>query len=132
MGMLTTYDDVLQAAKKIGVDLTETREEDGKVVLRGNAEYPFDRDRLWDQIKTHSNWQSETNVMLEVKQSSPYGVWKVQGGDTLSRIAKTVYGDAQAYPKIFELNKDQLKNPDQIKPGQQLKLPSRDASGHIA
>jgi LysM domain len=132
MSLLTNYDDVLQTAKKVGVNLTETKEENGKVVLRGNTEFAFDRDRLWDQIKTHGNWQNEIIVMLDVKQTALYGIWQVQGGDTLSKIAKTVYGDPKAYPKIFDINKDQLQDPDQIKVGQKLKLPNRDASGHVA
>jgi nucleoid-associated protein YgaU len=47
----------------------------------------------------------------------------VKSGDTLSKIAKQHLGDANAYMKIFELNRDQLKDPDVIKPGQVLKLP---------
>jgi nucleoid-associated protein YgaU len=39
------------------------------------------------------------------------------------KIAKQHLGDANAYMKIFELNRDQLKDPDVIKPGQVLKLP---------
>ena len=45
-------------------------------------------------------------------------------GDTLSRIAKTVYGDAMKYPVIFEANKPMLKHPDKIYPGQVLRIPS--------
>ncbi|MDQ3214020.1 MAG: LysM peptidoglycan-binding domain-containing protein, partial [Acidobacteriota bacterium] len=41
----------------------------------------------------------------------------------LSKIAKQHLGDGNAYMRIFELNKDQLSNPDLIKPGQVLKLP---------
>ena len=47
----------------------------------------------------------------------------MKSGDTLSKIAKEHLGDANAYMKIFEANRDQLKNPDLIKPGQVLKLP---------
>ena len=47
----------------------------------------------------------------------------VKSGDTLSKIAKEAYGDANAYMKIFNENKDQLTDPDKIKPGQVLKLP---------
>jgi nucleoid-associated protein YgaU len=38
-------------------------------------------------------------------------------------IAKKHLGNASAYMKIFELNKDQLTDPDKIKPGQVLHLP---------
>jgi nucleoid-associated protein YgaU len=47
----------------------------------------------------------------------------VKAGDTLGKIAKERMGNASAYMKIFELNKDQLSDPDKIKPGQVLRLP---------
>jgi nucleoid-associated protein YgaU len=47
----------------------------------------------------------------------------VASGDTLSKIAKKFYGDAAQYNKIFEANRDQLKDPDKIQVGQKLKVP---------
>jgi nucleoid-associated protein YgaU len=47
----------------------------------------------------------------------------VVAGDTLGAIAKKYYGKASLYSKIFEANKDVLKNPDVIKPGQKLRIP---------
>ena len=47
----------------------------------------------------------------------------VQSGDTLSKIAKEVYGDANAYNRIFEANKPMLSDPDKIYPGQVLVIP---------
>ena len=44
-------------------------------------------------------------------------------GDTLSKIAKKYYGDANKYPVIFEANKPMLKDPDKIYPGQVLRIP---------
>ena len=44
-------------------------------------------------------------------------------GDTLSKIAKSMYGDANKWRKIYEANTDILKNPDVIRPGQVLKIP---------
>ena len=49
--------------------------------------------------------------------------YTVKSGDTLSKIAKEHLGNANAYMKIFELNKDQLTDPNMIKPGQVLRLP---------
>ena len=40
--------------------------------------------------------------MLDLKQGALYGMSQAQGGDTLSKIAKTFYGDPKAYPKIFD------------------------------
>ncbi len=48
----------------------------------------------------------------------------VKSGDTLSKIAKEAYGDANAYMKIFEANKPMLSNPDKIYPGQVLRIPA--------
>ena len=50
-------------------------------------------------------------------------IHEVKPGDTLSKIAKKEYGDANKWSKIFEANKDILKDPDKIYPGQQLKIP---------
>jgi nucleoid-associated protein YgaU len=49
----------------------------------------------------------------------------VKSGDTLSKIAKEHYGDANAYNAIFEANKPMLKHPDKIFPGQVLRVPVR-------
>jgi nucleoid-associated protein YgaU len=48
----------------------------------------------------------------------------VKAGDTLGKIAKELLGDASAYPRIFDANRDQLSDPDKIKPGQVLNIPA--------
>ena len=50
-------------------------------------------------------------------------IHEVKPGDTLSKIAKQEYGDASKWTEIFEANKDILKDPNQIFPGQKLKIP---------
>jgi len=50
--------------------------------------------------------------------------YTVVKGDTLSAIAKTQYGNANAYMKIFDANKPMLSNPDKIYPGQVLRIPA--------
>jgi nucleoid-associated protein YgaU len=49
--------------------------------------------------------------------------YTVKAGDTLGKIAKETLGNASAYNEIFNLNRDQLVDPDKIKPGQVLKIP---------
>jgi nucleoid-associated protein YgaU len=49
--------------------------------------------------------------------------YTVSKGDTLSKIAKQFYGDANKWRRIFEANRDVIKNPDLIHPGQVLKVP---------
>lgn len=48
----------------------------------------------------------------------------VVSGDSLSKIAKRYYGDATKWPRIHDANRDQIKDPDLIHPGQRLKIPS--------
>jgi len=48
----------------------------------------------------------------------------VEKGDTLSEIAKKFYGKASEYHKVFEANRDQLSDPDKIRPGQVLRIPT--------
>lgn len=48
----------------------------------------------------------------------------VKPGDSLSRIAKAQYGDANQWRRIYEANRDQIKDPDLIHPGQSLRIPS--------
>jgi nucleoid-associated protein YgaU len=54
---------------------------------------------------------------------APAQTYTVKKGDSLSKIAKRVYGDAQQWRKIHEANRDIIDNPDLIYPGQVLKLP---------
>ena len=49
--------------------------------------------------------------------------YPVEKGDTLSGIAKRLYGDDNKYMQIFEANKPMLSHPDKIYPGQVLRFP---------
>jgi uncharacterized protein YidB (DUF937 family) len=49
--------------------------------------------------------------------------YTVSSGDTLSKIAKQFYSDANQWPRIFDANRDILSNPDRISPGQHLRIP---------
>jgi nucleoid-associated protein YgaU len=83
-------------------------------------------------LKAVPDWKTDINADITVVPSAqPVGTsgaggrtYIVKAGDTLSKIAKEHLGDANAYMKIFNANKDQLSDPDRIKPGQVLKLPA--------
>ena len=70
---------------------------------------------------------AKVNDMLTVADGGgPESTYReVKSGDTLSKIAKEAYGDANAYMKIFEANKPMLSNPDKIYPGQKLRIPPK-------
>jgi nucleoid-associated protein YgaU len=50
-------------------------------------------------------------------------IYVVVSGDSLSKIAKREYGNANEWKRIFDANQDLLKDPDKIFPGQKLKIP---------
>ena len=64
----------------------------------------------------------KSSVSSTIDESTNY---IVENGDNLSKIARRFYGDANAWKSIFEVNRDQLTNPDRIKPGQILKIPPK-------
>jgi nucleoid-associated protein YgaU len=57
------------------------------------------------------------------EQSNGGRTYVVVKGDSLSAIAKREYGDANAWHRIYEANRDVIKDPDLIHPGQTLRLP---------
>ena len=69
---------------------------------------------------------AKVNNMMSVDQSAPEATfYTVVSGDTLSKISKTNYGDANKYMVIFEANKPMLSDPNKIYPGQVLRIPPR-------
>jgi nucleoid-associated protein YgaU len=119
-------------------------ERDGKLVFKGSVATEAEKNEIWDAIKTIPTWKNEVLADIQVTggpsapaSKSPAAApaaapvaapaaaktYTVKAGDTLSAIAKAHLGSAGAYMKIFELNKDQLTDPDEIKPGQVLRLP---------
>ena len=53
--------------------------------------------------------------------------YTIQKGDSLSKIAEKVYGDMHKWKALFEANREVIKDPDLIYPGQQIRVPSLDA-----
>ncbi len=125
MSLADKYGDVLGLAQQIGVKDGNWKEEGGKFKLWGTTEYQLDANRLWDKIKEHPGWENEVVADIKAERSDILGIYEVKPGDTLSKIAKHVLDDANRYQSIFELNTDQLKDPNMIRVGQKLKIPNR-------
>jgi LysM repeat protein len=125
MALMDKYSDLFQLANKIGMKDPDVKEETGKLKIKGKTEYQLDTNRLWDNIKTHQGWENEIVADIRPERTDIFGVVTVASGDTLSKLAKTYLGDTNRYMEIFKANGDLLTNPDQIKVGQQLKIPAR-------
>ena len=125
MSLVDKYRSVVEPAKRWAPKDADVHEENGKLIVRGTTEYQLGKDKIWDEIKKQSGWENEVQADIKVEKSDIYGVWEVQSGDSLSKIAKSVYDDGSQYMRIFEANRGLLKDPDMIQPGQKLTIPNR-------
>jgi nucleoid-associated protein YgaU len=129
MDLRAKYDQAIQTAKRLGFQGGATQEGD-KLHFKGTVHSEDEKNQIWNAIKTVGDWKNDINAditVVGVPAGAAVGTsgksYTVKAGDTLSKIAREHLGDANAYMKIFNENKDQLTDPDKIKPGQVLKLP---------
>ena len=128
MGLRDTYAYAIQTSK--GKFHGNAEERDGKLYFKGTVATEAEKNEIWTAIKTIPTWKNDVEADIQVtggpaaSATAKATTYTVKSGDTLSKIAKDHLGSAGAYMKIFEANKDQLTDPDKIKPGQVLKIPS--------
>lgn len=126
MGLRDMYAYAITTAK--GKFQGSADERDGKLYFKGTVATEAHKNEIWSAIKTIPSWQQDIVADITVTGGpadapADAETYTVKSGDTLSSIAQAKLGNAGAYMKIFELNKDQLTDPDRIKPGQVLRLP---------
>ena len=95
----------------------------GEVTVSGMAKDQSTKEKILlccGNVAGVAKVNDEMSVATPEDEAQYYTVVK---GDTLSKIAKEYYGNANAYPKIFEANKPMLSHPDKIYPGQVLRIP---------
>jgi nucleoid-associated protein YgaU len=99
----------------------------GKVKITGDVPDEATRQKLMMIVGNIKYIEAvdDSGITGGQSQSAQPKVHEVQSGDTLSAIAKKHYGDANAYPRIFEANRPMLKDPDDIYPGQVLVIPEQ-------
>lgn len=135
MGLRDKYSQAVQTAKQLKMD-GSAEEREGKLYFNGTVSSEDEKNQIWNALKANPDWRQDVVADIKVRpgaapsarSSQPAaaaseGTYTVQPGDTLSAISKRFYGHANDYMAIFNANKDQLSDPDQIKPGQVLKIP---------
>jgi LysM repeat protein len=138
MGLRDKYSYAIQTAKQLRFD-GAAEEREGKLHFSGTVNSEDEKNQIWNALKTIPDWQKDVVADIRVKAgaaktapppTAPPGAaqpqattYTVQSGDTLSGIAKKFFGNANDYMDIFNANRDQLSDPDKIKPGQVLKIP---------
>ena len=141
MGLRDKYSHAVTTAKQLGME-GSAEERDGKLHFNGTVKSEDEKNQIWNALKTVPDWQKDVMADIRVKpgaqasatqtqaipQPTPakasMKTYTVKSGDTLSEIAKRELGSANKYMEIFNANRDQLTDPDKIKPGQVLKIPA--------
>ena len=132
------YAGALEAASKHGVRIQNVHWENGKILIRGEAPTEEAKNKVWEAIKgVNPGMSSPQDATIDISVARGMGgpagaaaspsasgrTYTVKAGDTLSAISKQFYGNGNDYMKIFNANKDKLKDPDKIQPGQTLNIP---------
>ena len=127
------YQSVLNFIQSQGVQLQNLNMEGDKLLIRASAPSADLKNKVWDQIKLVDPNFSDLIADIQAPAAAAAAgnapsttaarTYTVQAGDSLSKIAKQFYGDANKYMKIFEANKDKLSDPDKIKAGMDLLIP---------
>jgi nucleoid-associated protein YgaU len=129
------YQSVLNFMQQQNVQLQNVNMEGDKLFIRATAPSQDVKNRVWDQIKLVDPQSSDLTADIQAPAaaaavaaagagSAPASrTYTVQAGDNLSKISKHFYGDPNQYMKIVNANKDQISDPDKIKPGMELNIP---------
>ncbi len=92
--------------------------------VHGTAQTQAEREKVVLALGNVEGIAKVNDGMQVASPSTESRFHTVQKGDTLSKIAKEFYGDANKYQQIFEANKPMLSHPDKIYPGQKLRIPA--------
>src|ERR1043166_1021277 len=135
------YQSVQNAMAQQNVRLQNLNMQGDKLFMRAEAPSQDAKNRVWDQIKlidpTYSDLICDITVVETGQAQTPRTqtagasvsggrgprTYTVKSGDTLSKTAEQFHGNTNQYMKIFEANRDQMDNPNEIRPGQQLVIP---------
>jgi hypothetical protein len=132
------YQTVLSTIEQQGVRLQNLHLQDDKLFVRGVAPSEDAMNKVWDQIKLVDSNYGDITADISVEQSQTQAAaagggqgqggqtYTVKSGDTLSKISKQFYGDADEYMRIFYANRDKLHDPNKIQVGQELSIPPDD------
>ncbi|QEH40300.1 LysM peptidoglycan-binding domain-containing protein [Chitinophaga sp. XS-30] len=123
MALQEKYAELIQQANSAGVTGLQVAEQNGVLYVTGTAPSVAVKDQLWSTYEKLDPDMRSGDVVLNIAiAAGAEEEYEVKAGDSLSKIAKNYPG--LTWQKIFEANKDQIKNPDMIHPGQKLKIPS--------
>lgn len=132
------YQSVVNSMQQNQVRLENLNMQGDKLFMRAEAPSQEAKNNVWNQIKLVDATYSDLIADITVNEAAAAKTqaagasanagqsartYTVKPGDSLSKISKEFYGDANKYQKIFEANRDKLSDPDKIRAGQELVIP---------
>ena len=123
--MKEKYQNVLDLGQELEIKNGNVKEVDGILHVAGTAKNQYEKNLIWDKIKEIGG-DNPTDIIadISVEDTTIFANHTVKSGDTLGKIAKHYYGNAMKYTAIYDANRNILKNPDVIHPGQELVIPN--------
>ncbi|ATL46820.1 peptidoglycan-binding protein [Chitinophaga caeni] len=125
MGLQDKYKAIIDQANSAGVVALKVTENDGVLYINGEAPSANVKDELWSTYERLDPEMRSADLVMDIKVSgggaAAPATYEVKPGDSLSKIAKNYPG--VSWQDIFNANKDQIKDPNMIHPGQKLKIP---------
>ena len=124
MSLKDKYNSVLKLGEKLAIKDGFVNELDGRLEIGGTAHTQYHKNLLWDEIKRVGG-DNPADLMADIKVeiTDYFHKHTVVSGDSLSKISKHYYGKVNEYMRIFEANRNILKDPNLIHPGQELEIP---------
>jgi nucleoid-associated protein YgaU len=117
------YQSLIAMAEGSGVTNLNIQEQDNVLHIDGTAPDETVKQKLWDEYNRLDPDMRSGDVVLNLEVApGSEAFYTVAAGDSLSKIAAKYKG--VTWQKIFEANRDQIKNPDLIHPGQKLRIPT--------
>jgi len=137
------YQSVLNLMQQLQVQVQNINMEGSRLLVRGVAPSAEVKNKIWSQIKLIDASYADLICDISVSQQQPatgqgsatmtagasvssgqnQRNYTVKPGDTLSKISQQFYGNANQYTKIFNANRNVLRDPNTISPGQELVIP---------
>lgn len=123
MALQDKYATLIQQATSAGVSGLQVVEQNNVLYVTGTAPSSAVKDQIWSTYEKLDPEMRSGDMVLNISVAEgAEQEYEVKAGDSLSKIAKNYPG--LTWQKIYEANKDQIKNPDIIQPGWKLKIPS--------
>ena len=124
MAVREKYQSLIDLANQSGVSNLQVSEEGDVLHLSGTAPSEEVKQKLWDEYNRIDPDMRSGDLVMNIEAGGGGGeeTYTVKSGDSLSKIGQHF---GVSWQKIFEANKDQIKDPDKIFPGQTLRIPRK-------